>query len=56
MTSLSPQSQTRLEELKIAFSKIQKAQFKLKSNKSFKEPSTSKKYLLNQSKLIEWTL
>ena len=43
MTSLSPQSQTRLEELKIAFSKIQKAQFKLKSNKSFKEPSTSKK-------------
>ena len=48
MTSLSPQSKTRLEELKIAFSKIQKAQFKLKSNKSFKDPSTYKK-IFNKS-------
>ena len=43
MTSLSLQSQTRFEEMKIAFSKLKKLQFKTKSNKFFKEPFNNRK-------------
>ena len=52
MTSLSPQSKTRLEEMRIAYSKLQKTQLKLKNNNLNKEPSKYRK-IFSQSLEID---